>query len=548
MSQINFIVCLLNLLSTIFASQIASIYSPLDHNVSQYIIKYDVIETENSLAHATYNSDLEKTGWDKLVITTNKKFEDDETSYAAGYLEGSLTANRIYNHYRNMKAFTWGNDSMPDLVKEYLRETREYIISQHKSYPNDNYWNLAYLIQRQFDGLIDGYNNQSFPNISPEEFHTISSTGDLFDIVYYKNYSVDFFSFDVKQIKKYIITNNHCSALIKISEDFSDIFFGHNSWFTFSSLSRVFKEYNFDFNNKLVKAKSIMFSSYPAVLASIDDYYITSVDMAVIETTNPMFNSQLYEKLTPKSLLCWQRAMLANRIADNSKEWTEVFAKENSGTYNNQFMALDLKQIDLQNKKINENALWIIEQLPGNVESADVSSILYDHWPSYNVPYFENIRNLSNVTQMLEKHPELESSLSYEKCARAKIFRRDHSKIKNIHDFKKIMRYNNYKVDPLSLNDPGKAIASRFDLDDTDPSCMGAYDGKVSSYKMIKDDRTVQIIAGPTNDDLPSFNFSNSTACNENKHYGLPDVFNFEWIDFKSYSQSSSNNFLKFLE
>ena len=45
------------------------------------------------------------------------------------------------------------------------------------------------------------------------------------------------------------------------------------------------------------------------------------------------------------------------------------------GTYNNQYMVLDLKQIEL-NKEIRDNALWVVEQIPGYVGMADVTDIL----------------------------------------------------------------------------------------------------------------------------------------------------------------------------
>ena len=38
-------------------------------------------------------------------------------------------------------------------------------------------------------------------------------------------------------------------------------------------------------------------------------------------------------------------------------------------------MVLDLKQIEL-NKEIRSNALWVVEQIPGYVGSADVTPIL----------------------------------------------------------------------------------------------------------------------------------------------------------------------------
>ena len=34
------------------------------------------------------------------------------------------------------------------------------------------------------------------------------------------------------------------------------------------------------------------------------------------------------------------------------------------GTYNNQYMVLDLKKIELQ-KAVKDGALWVVEQIPG---------------------------------------------------------------------------------------------------------------------------------------------------------------------------------------
>jgi len=53
--------------------------------------------------------------------------------------------------------------------------------------------------------------------------------------------------------------------------------------------------------------------------------------------------------------------MVANRLSTTGKEWVEIFAKYNSGTYNNQFQILDLKMIDPDNKTIEDGTLYIIE-------------------------------------------------------------------------------------------------------------------------------------------------------------------------------------------
>jgi hypothetical protein len=60
--------------------------------------------------------------------------------------------------------------------------------------------------------------------------------------------------------------------------------------------------------------------------------------LVVMETTNGVLNDDLYDLITPESLLTWQRIPVANCLANNGFEWTSIFKKYQSGTYNNQYM------------------------------------------------------------------------------------------------------------------------------------------------------------------------------------------------------------------
>ena len=67
-----------------------------------------------------------------------------------------------------------------------------------------------------------------------------------------------------------------------------------------------------------------------------------------METTNSVFDQKLLsENTSPQTLLSWQRAMLGNWFAGGGREWVETFEKENSGTYNNQFMVVDKVDLSL---------------------------------------------------------------------------------------------------------------------------------------------------------------------------------------------------------
>jgi len=47
------------------------------------------------------------------------------------------------------------------------------------------------------------------------------------------------------------------------------------------------------------------------------------------------------------------RSVIANRLADNGQLWTELFAYENSGTYNNQVRQSEKKKKAIQTLKLN---------------------------------------------------------------------------------------------------------------------------------------------------------------------------------------------------
>lgn len=78
---------------------------------------------------------------------------------------------------------------------------------------------------------------------------------------------------------------------------------------------------------------------------------------------------------------------------------------------------------------------------------------------------------------------------------RATLFRRDQHEANGAEGVMKILRSNNYKVDPLSKGSPRKAICSRGDLDDVSELDMDKEEAKASkstfaSFKNFKDDIT----------------------------------------------------------
>ena len=168
-------------------------------------------------------------------------------------------------------------------------------------------------------------------------------------------------------------------------------------------------------------------------------------------------------------MLEWIRAVVANNLATSGEEWSDVFARHNSGTYNNQWMVVDYKLFRTGETDLQPGLLWILEQIPGTVMAADLTDFLQSqqYWPSYNAPYFSEIFNMSGGQELVDEYGDW---FTYDKTPRAQIFRRDHSGVSDVDSMMRLMRYNDYKNDPLAACDceppysGENAISARCDL------------------------------------------------------------------------------------
>ena len=489
------------------------------------------------IATAFYTPGLSENGWDFLSITTNNIFSDELQAEAAGRLEAFLTKERIYNHYLNMLSTT---GHLNENTTNFFRKQEEYLLSRKNEYNSNSILYNAYLLYLQFKGLREQYNIEAEEEkkINDMEFNVLNSFGDIFDIKHkYRKPSFD--GMDKDEIYEFFLLNNHCSAMFKLKYDLSDVFFGHNSWFYLNMITRIFKEYNLNFNDPSIKTHNVMFSSYPGSIVSNDDFYYTSKGLVIIETSLSNYNETSYDLINEKSLLCWQRVQLSNRMAETAKEWTKIFSIYNSGTYNNQYMVLNTKGIKFgEHPKIEENSFMIVEQMPGFIEANDVTDHLkFGYWPSYNIPYSKNVSKYAEIENTINKKPERNMKLymDYNTCSRANIMRRDQHNITDIDSMKKFMQYNDYMHDPFSHGEPSETIASRADLSEKNKRCYGAFDTKLGSVKELKENskKSIYLYSGATMAVEPYLDF-NSEACKNIVHEGIPDQPRNPWIIFNN--------------
>lgn len=303
---------------------------------------------------------------------------------------------------------------------------------------------------------------------------------------------------------------------------------GHSSWFIYSAMLRIYKNYNLQPSKQYNPKGKMSFSSYPGFLVSLDDFYMLGSKMVMLQTTNNIFNKTLYDLVVPQSLFAWQRVRISHKLANSGAEWGALFSQYNSGTYNNQYMIIDLKKFT-PGFDLKDGALYVVEQIPGYVEYADQTDILRaGYWPSFNIPFYEKIFNMSGYARLALRNTDYTHALA----PRAKIFRRDQSTVTSIQGIQDILRSNNYKNDAYSKGDPCKTICCRGDLSSTDPRTDGCYDTKVTNYKMALEFKS-NAVSGPSRgfkDSLQPFSwirFKNTS------HSGMPEVFNFGFVDMK---------------
>ncbi|KAJ8254352.1 hypothetical protein COCON_G00209640 [Conger conger] len=500
------------------------------------LLKQGIMDKEGG-AYGYFNDTMERTGWGVLQLWagygkragSGEPPDDDQiTFHLAGYLEGFLTAPEMENHYRNMYPQLIKDPKVRVKVKSWLSEQDQWTRQQSLKFKNDTLWKHASFIVAQLDGLQQGAAywaklNKREP-LSEFAVQFLNAVGDLLDLIPTLAPETD-----LNHLKTHFTmpTMGHCSALIKMLPGFENLLLAHSSWYTYAATMRIYKHWDFRVKEPHTATGKMSFSSYPGFLESLDDFYILGSGLLMTQTTNSVYNASLFSQVKPQSLLAWQRVRLAHSLGHTGEQWAEIFSKHNSGTYNNQYMVVDMSRVSLGNW-VADGALTVVEQIPGLVEYSDQTQALRrGYWPSYNVPFHSSIYNQSGYPEMWKEHGAM---FSYDLCPRAKIFRRDQGGVSDLASLKKIMRYNNYKSDPYAEGDPCKTICCRNDLKAEKPSPGGCYDTKVTDFHMAQQ-FAAEVINGPTTQGgLPPFSWS---KFNSTSHLGLPPTYNFPFLSME---------------
>ncbi|XP_049273675.1 putative phospholipase B-like 2 [Rhipicephalus sanguineus] len=498
------------------------------------------------VAWASFKDDIHESGWSYLQIESSPYVHDELQAYAAGALEAYLTRRLMENQWENLFSRYCENQTeycsrLDDFIIKNLEYSRE---QEHRFMYSDPYWNMVHLQMKQLAGLSDVFENQTLDyshelNTVTRSFY-FSLVGDLFDLEQALERKKDFHS--IAQILA-------CSALVKVVGDFEDIYISHDTWFLYRGMLRIQKRYIFPWHytaksEHIIPGHTITMSSYAGKLVSWDNFYLTSAGLAITETSIVNDNKDLWKFVVPESgPFTWVSAAVASRLATSGLEWVRILGRENGGTCNSQVLVLDYK-LFVPGTPISDGTLWIYEQLPKMTRYEDVSRDLRDnkYWASYNIAYFSDIFNISEQLPKVRRYGDY---YTFENAPRAKIFRRDHAKVTDMSSMIKLMRYNDFKNDPLSHcncsppYNPTYAIAPRYDLIDPHgtydipemyPRAVGGIDVKVTNYTLFASREFVGV-SGPTWENQPPFQWSNSGFADS--HVGHPDKWQFEPVIHK---------------
>lgn len=480
-------------------------------------------------ARASYNDSVEAIGWGSLEVVSNGKMADEDQAFAAGWAEGAVTWQRIIDHHRSFMEATFKNDSASyKTAVDFVTKNDEYVRTQVAASPGGTdrkaFWRQLGLIWIQLDGLVAGHAAHAplagAPSLTRLDFLLINAVVDLSSIIH-KPFAED--DWTRERAARYTRETTHCSALVKLLPDFSDLLTSHNTWTAYYMMLRTAKRYTLAFRG--IASATMATSGYFGTLSSTDDFSVLSSGLVVQETTNALYNATLAHAIVPQKVQTWARSLVANRLATGGEAWAHHFVYENSGTINNQWMVVDYNLFS-PGHVLPPNVLWIVEQIPLYTQAADVTDILVNgHWPSYNRPFFPEVFKRSGHAAMAARYG---NEYSYQLYARAKIFRRDAGNVHNRTAMRHLMRYNDWMHDPYSRGNPELSIASRSDLHEGGKPCCadGNIDAKLVGYADVAALR-FEGVSGPTHEQQPIFTWTD--AYRHTPHYGQPQRFSFGW-------------------
>jgi hypothetical protein len=517
------------------------------------------------LAQGTFHDQLDQVGWSSIMMTTSKATEVDDgvKMYAAGAVEGFLTARRIREFYHNSRALL---DMNPDnqqrlpQLKHALKETVSNLMgmAEDGSSGGSSLNGQARLALLQTWGVRDGYAlaaEDGKASLSMPDMFLLNSDGVVDELMTALGGGGEDAALMQRGSRhrhlrgpssnssgtghRVPTQSGHCTGVVRLVDGNSELYFGHTTWESFSEMTRMWKVYDFPLQN--VAAKKISFSSYPGCISSTDDYYLMDSGLAITETTLSIPRKQNYP--SSQTVPDFIRIMAANRLSSNAEDWVRNMVDSATGTYSSQWMVMDYKKFT-PGEELPDGAFYVLEQAPGTNHYEDMSGRLREkrYWASFDRAYFDDIRATTGDDSMQNKEgnqPEAEL-FSKDHTPRAQIVKQTQGDITSLGAMREEMTRNKGTSEPVDqpkLQVPSFAISARSDLADNegdinkDGSPDGGVDAKITSSCLFRT-LTAQAISSPSHTSLPAFRWTSggSELWPGYPHEGLPNDANFDWV------------------
>jgi hypothetical protein len=534
-----------------------------------------------SIASAKYKDTIEEVGWAYLHVSTTEgsAANDDLAMYAAGLLEGALSRKRIsqfhHNANKGMQGMEDSHHARANMAKLFATETSTLrtkvglpVDKDWQEEPKEVFDRYVRNVFLQTWGVLDGYNAATTDpddKMSLVDLFILNSDGETPELEMALDMEESLLRQSTREdptvaaelsflqrpspramrrkeelqaltpakwrdIKR---TSGRCSALVRLADNNTDLYVGHATFSDFSEMLRVFKYYDFPLKQG-GGARTVGFSSYPGAVSSTDDYYVTSNQLLVTETTISLLTDEPYDHLddTGKALPDFIRIMASTFAAGSGEDWVNMMTGSATGLYGSQWMVVDYKKFT-PGKPVPDGTLFVLEQVPDVNHNSDMSDQLNKNrfWSSENRAFFPDARQVSGFAEAEEMHGAL---FSADHNPRANIFAATEKTVNTLGDFRAEMRRNRWphEVDGGPENTPDHAISARSDLAKENAAPNGGVDAKVAGSCMVKNMK-IDAICGPT-EDQGVFSWTDPSTHKElwpdAPHEGLPDSFNFPWV------------------
>ncbi|CAK8996663.1 Phospholipase B-like protein B, partial [Durusdinium trenchii] len=504
---------------------------------------------ETVIAAGCFDDSQTERGFGRLVVETFRGEADLLLEgRAAGMLEGFLTAVRICQSFKNIMSLRNPalNEERRAFMAAQIASVRRKIASATDQ-DHEYYANVA-MILAQLEGLREGLmlRRKMDPSIKALSFldlWDLNSDGDVMDIEpslalqkratkaggasgddllllqsissarerrsqletrdaqereESETWMKSTEDFSREQFSS-IMSKGHCTGIVRLTPNNGDLLVGHNAWASFALLLRIVKRVD-------IAGHVMASSSYPGLISSSDDFYVLSSGLVVFETTILTLNQTALATISPTNgLPSWVRSLVSNRLATDGPSWVAWYRRENSGTYNCQWVVVDVARFTPHARSLRPHTLTVVETMPELIVHRDLSDELQSKrtFASTNLPRFTETRVAAgyNRTCSAKQKNECMCLSSADESPRACAVMRHARHVADLKTFRALLRRNKYRQDN---GRPDWAIAGRCDLLRKAPVMYGAVDAKATSMTMLTgSSRNLQFwfISGVSTDD-----------------------------------------------